>query len=797
MFSNYFKSAWRNLLANRLYSSITILGLSIGLAVGLLVVLWVQDENSFDRFHPKIGQIYRVGIDGGGTGDNKQIFSEIIAPVTTYAKKELPEVIDGVRIMNAGSSPLFTYKEKKIKEDNMVGMTDPSFFTMFDFPLIKGDSKNPFPQVYSLVLTESTAKKYFGNEEPIGKVITGDGKDQYTITGVIADFPANSSIRFNMLVPVALFNKIRYVDNATSYNGTARIPSIDEDWINFGYDVYLQVKPGTNLEMLSKKLRAIHERNKPDDAPVPYLVRNMADMHLTTIDGQDAGLSTVKIFSIVALVILLIASINYVNLSTARSLIRSKEMSLRKIAGAQRWQLFFQIIVETAIVFAVATIIAGIIIYLAMPVYNHFSGKQLVFSLTDSRLWITVGVTLIATLVASSIYPAILLSSFDPLKSLRGKVTTSIGTGAFRKMLVVAQFAFSFLLISGTLIISRQLDFVQKNNPGYNRENVLMLRFPFLDRHYEAIRADLMKNPAVADVTRSGMNIVFTNGWTGDTDYDGKTTGTTLYLHPMAIDEHFLDFYGIRMKEGNNFSGARMDSARFILNETAVREMGLKDPIGKRLRIQKTNGTISGVVKDFHYMSMRKKIEPAVFIYSPQQGWQLSVKVKPGHAHDAVAATEKMFKQFHPDLPFEYSFLDDTFTQIYTDDKRTGSLFAVFAFIAVFISCLGLFGLATYTAQVKTREVGIRKVLGASISGIVALLSKEFLKLVLIGMFIAMPFAWYAINDWLQDYAYRITVPWDVFILSGIISLGIAIAAVSVRTLQAALANPVKSIKSE
>lgn len=796
MLRNYFKTALRHLLNNRLYSAITILGLTLGIAVGLLILLWVKDETGYDRFHRNIGNIYKVGIDGGGTGEKKQIFSEIIAPVAPFAKREIPEVIDAVRITNAGATPLFSYREQKMTEDQMLAFTDASFFSIFDFPLIKGNPHNPFPSDFSMVVTESTARKYFGEEEPVGKVLTADGKDHFTITGVIKDFPANSSIRFNMLVPSSLFNRFHYIDNATSYNGTGRIASMDADWVNFGFDVYLLLRPGANVDIIKKKLQAIHERNKPDDAPVPYLMRNMADLHLTTIDGEDAGLRTVKIFSIIALLILMVACINYVNLSTARSTIRAKETGMRKVTGASRMQLFFQFIFETTLLFCIAAVLAIGVMYLLMPAYNLFSGKQLGLVLSDYHIWQVIGITLLSTLVVASIYPALLLSSFNPLSVLKGKTAAGIGNVTFRKVLVVAQFTISFLMITGTMIINRQLNFIQHSYLGYNKENIFYLRFPHLDQHYQAVRAGLLKQPGVAGVTRSSSNIVDFDGWTGDDDYDGKPLNTTLYLHSIEIDESYIPFYDIKIKEGSNFEGTISDSAKFIVNEAAVAQMGYKDPIGKRLRVRKTTGTIAGVVKDFHFTSMRKKIEPVVLIYDPGNCWHLSVKTMPGAEQQATAAAQRLYKQYN-DLPFNYTFLNDSFDRLYKNEQQTGSLFSVFSAIAIIISCLGLFGLATYTAHVKTREIGIRKVLGASVAGIVRLLSADFLKLVALSIIIATPVAWVMMNRWLQDFAYRVRISWIVFAIAGLLSLAIALITVSFRTISAAIANPVKSLKSE
>jgi putative ABC transport system permease protein len=797
MFRNYLKTAWRNLLKNKFYSAITIFGLTTGLAAGLLILLWVQDERNVDGSIPDAGNIYQLGIDGGGSGEKKQIFDAIIAPIAVLAKNEIPEVKAAVRIKPVFNTPLFIYREKKFTEDKQLAFVDPSFFSVFGAAFIEGNPKNPFPDINSMVITETTAKKYFDREEPVGKLITTNSGSRFTVSAVIRDFPVNSSLRYSMLIPMALNNKLNYIDFETSYNGTGRIASMDADWVNFSYQVYLQLRPGADIASIKRKLRAIHEKNHPEDAPVPYFAQPLTNMHLYTIDGEDAGIGTVRIFSLVALLILIIACINYVNLSTARSMLRAKEVSMRKIVGAARFQLFLQFMVETTVLFILATVLAIGCMYMLMPVYSHFSGKELTLSVSDGRLWTAIGATFLCSLAASSIYPALLLASFNPLQALRGKVMAGVSTVNFRKLLVVGQFVISFLLISGTLVIANQLNYIRNKSLGYDKSHILYFQFASLDKHYEAVKAELLKQPGVSAVARSSDNIVDFANWTGDDDWDGKPANVSLYLHPMEIDQDFIPFYKIQLQAGTNFTGSRTDSARFILNEAAVQQLGFKNPIGRRLRIGKTNGIIGGVVRDFHYMSMRKKIEPAVFIYDPGNCWHLSVRTTPGGEQQAINAAKQVYREYNKDLPFKYAFLDETFDQLYKTDRRTGSLFTVFSALAIVISCLGLFGLATFTAQLKTREIGIRKVLGASVGSIVRLLSGDFLKPVATAIVLAIPIAWFAMHRWLQDFAYRKPISWTIFAVSGLLALAIALITISLRTIQAGIANPVKSLRTD
>ncbi|HEX8022500.1 ABC transporter permease [Mucilaginibacter sp.] len=794
MIRNYSKTAWRNIVSNKFYAAINVTGLTFGLVIGLFMLLWVQDELSFDRFNTQGENLYRIGIVGG-TDISKQIFTQIIAPVTTFAKNEIPEVKDGVRIMNIGSAS-FRYGDKVFRETDLA-FTDPSYFNVFGFPLVQGDRKHPFPDNNSVVITEKVAKKYFGNDSPIGKIITLGRNDVLKVTGVVSDHPANSSIVCNVMMPLSRFNNLAYVKNNASYNGTGRISSMDADWINFSFETYLLLKPGADLRKLEKQLQAIHERNKPDDAPVPYLAQPFLKMHLYKADGSDGGMSTVRTFAIVAILILVIACINYVNLSTARSMLRAKEVSMRKIIGAGKMQLFLQFIIETTLMFVIATVFAIMIMYVLMPAYNKFSGKELQLSLGSYQVWLYIVLTLAGTLAASSIYPALLLSSFEPLKALKGKVAAGIGNVAFRRVLVVLQFTVSIVLIIGTMVIGKQLSYIRSRDLGYNKENVLMFGMVDIKPHYDAAKADLLKQPGVLAVTRSSSNIVDFGGWTGDNDWDGKPAKSNLLFHPIFVDEDYISFFKLKVKEGAAFTGAVADSAHFIINETAVAAMGIKDPIGKNIRIQKTRGTIIGVVKDFNYASMRKKIEPAVLCYRPDECYRMFIKTTGGQAQKAITALQSTWKQYNNDTPIEYSFLDENFSQLYRTEEHTGSLFNMFSALAIVISCLGLFGLATYSAQVKTREIGIRKVLGSSIGSIIRLLASEFVLLIIISILIAVPIAWYSMSKWLQDFAYKIDMTVSIFLLAGGGATLIALATISIQSIKAALANPVKSLRSE
>lgn len=790
MIKNYFKTAWRNLFNNKFYSAINIAGLTIGLAVGLLILLWVNDELSFDRFHSKVDSIYKVNAQIG-TGSSMQVWGGVQGPVATYALKEIPGVQNAVRVITSYDYSIFRYQDKLLKEETgRCSYADPSIFKLFDFKLLKGDVNNPFPTNNSVILTESAAKKFFGDVNPIGKILLADNKDNYIVNGLMADFPGNSSISGDILFSIEVRKK--------QYSPTDYWKSMDEDWGDYYTETYLQLQPGTSPQQVADKLTAIHIKHQAGTklSDGHYLMQPLSKAHLYNPDGSSPAMQTVKIFAIVALLILVIAAINYINLSTARAMLRSKEVSVRKIIGAARAQLFLQFITETILFFSISLMLAFGLIFILMPFYNDLSGKQMHFDLFNGDVWKVVGFTVLLTLIASSIYPALLLSSFKPISALKGKLSIGVGNTVFRKVLVVCQFVFSIGLIIGTLIINRQLTFIREKELGFDRSFVFSVPMRDMQSHYLAVKGDLLNKSFIQGVTTSNNNIVSQGNTTGDTDWDGKEANRQFLIHPMAVDQDFISVFKLKLVLGANFAGVKPDSAHYILNETAVRDAGIKNPIGKRFKLHDVDGIIIGVVKDFHFASLKQKIEPFIFQYQPTT-WQLFVKTTGKDAPKAVNAVKTAWQRYNPNFPFDYSFLDETYDRLYKSDQHTGILFNVFAVIAILISCLGLFGLATYTAQVKVKEIGIRKVLGASVTSITAMLSKDFLTLVILAIIIASPIAWYAMNQWLQNFVYRAIIQWWIFAIAGLAGVLIALATISFQSIKAALANPVKSLRSE
>jgi putative ABC transport system permease protein len=785
MIRNYIKTAWRNLLKNKFYSVINIAGLTLGLAIGIMILLWVQDELSFDGFHKKSDDIYRLELFGG-TGASRQIFTVGVAPIGLLAKQELPDVKESVRMTGNGNFAMYKYQDKSFG-DLFAAFADPSLFSVFDFPLIKGNTAKPFAGDNSVIITQRTAHKFFGDADPIGKVIVADDKTNFTVSGIINDFPKNSSINADMIMPMS------YHIKSMLANGL----DLSNNFSNFSYDIYLQLKPNADLKRLTTQIRQIHLNHKPDDTDAEYLLLPLKKMHLYNADLTDKGIETIRIFIVIAILILVIACINYVNLSTARSMLRSKEISMRKIVGAGKTQLFLQFIIETTLLFSLAAMLAFGLIFLLLPVFNNLSGKELIINLIDYHIWTTLLVTILGTLALSSIYPALLLSSFEPLKTLKGKIAIGIGDVMFRKILVVTQFTVSVILIVGTIVITRQLNYIKAKNLGYDKTHVFSVRMREMGSHYDAVKAELLKNPAITGVTRSNQNIVKFYGFTGNVDWDGKDPKQNLFMHPIVVDKDFVSFFKMKIVQGKMFTGAITDTAHFVLNETAIKEMGMTNPVGKWFRMGKTKGQIIGIVKDFHYASMKEKIAPAAFTYDPNNFGTLYIKTTAGDAPKAIAAIQAEYKHYNGEIPFAYNFLDEVFNSLYKSEQREGALFNYFSMIAIFISCLGLLGLAAFTAQVRTREIGVRKVLGASVGSVITLLAVDFVKLVLIAIVVATPIAWYAMNKWLQAFAYKIPIGYMVFVFAGFIAVLIAFMTISVQSVKAALANPVKSLRSE
>jgi ABC-type antimicrobial peptide transport system permease subunit len=788
MFKNYFKTAWRSLRSNATYSFINITGLAAGLAVSILLLLWVTDELSYDRFNVNAANIYKLA----AKFDDQNIWDKTPAPTAVYAKKEVPGVADACRIRDNGDVSIFEYNGKQLSESHNC-LADASLFSMFTFPLVEGDPQHPFTDAHSVVLSETTAKAFFGSEDPMGKVLKADDKKLYRVTGVMNDMPANSSIRYNIV-----FN---FQQLEQEYDTTGHFKSLNTNWDWYSYDTYVLLEPNASAALAAQKMGAIHRHNYNIQANqhLTYLFAPLSKLHLYSLDGKEQGMMVVRVFFIIALIVLLIACINYVNLITARAIKRTREIGVRKIIGAGRTDLFMQFLNESLLTFLIALIAATGIIYFVMPLYNDLSGKNMVFKPWSPDVLAVYGLTMLATLLLAGIYPAITLASFKPLQAIKGRLSGVGSKGNFRKVLVVIQFGFSILLITSTIIIGKQLKYIRDKNLGYNKENVFSFWMRNIAGHYDAAVAELMHQPGVTGVTESGSDIIDNSSSSTDIDWDGKRPDQQSFtIVQMPIERNFLQVMGIQLTEGAGFTGSPADSANFILNETAIKEMGIKEPvIGKRLTFHGVRGMIAGVTKDFHFQDMHQKIPPLLMQYDRNWRGKMYIRTTGRDAANAIVAAEKIWKEYNAGYNFDYSFLDSEFNDLYKTDMHVGELFNCFAIIAILISCLGLLGLVTFTAESKVKEIGVRKVLGAGVRDIVTMLSKDFLLLVLIAAAIAFPVAWYGLHGFLQGYAYRTELSWWVFALAGAIAILIALITVSFQAIKAALANPVKSLRAE
>jgi putative ABC transport system permease protein len=785
MLKSHLKSALRSIIKNKFYTFISVSGLAIGLTAAILILLWCQDERSYNRSVKGSENIYRAVPSFGPKGS--QWYFPTVPPALATVTKEAPGVEKVGRIFPNWDEMVLSYKEKTFSEKHSA-YADPALFDLLDLPFVEGNRQNPFRDKHSIVLTEPFAKKYFGNEDPIGKVITRkDKKENFTVTGIVKAVH-NSQMNYDYFLPLNILN-----DTTGGRNG------IDRDWLDYDFETYVKINPGASTASIAANLTRLQKASTTDDLTktLEYSLQPLAKVHLYNADGSDGPITMVRIFTWVAIVILLIATINYINLTTAKAAQRAKEIGVRKVIGAAKRQLFFQFISETAIVFGIAMIFAAGLIVTLLPLYNSITGKELALNSGDPTIWKVIGVAMAATLIASAVYPAILLSSFKPLQAIKGKFSIGRGNHLLRKVLVVGQFSASVIFILCTLVIGKQLNYVREKNLGIDKENVFRFDLKHMYGKYDLVKTELLKAPSIIAVTAAGQDPLQVNSNTTNNDWPGKDPNKTFLISTLPIERDFLTTMHLKLKEGQGFDGTTADSGHYLLNEAAVKEMGLKEPVGKSFTLFGKKGIIAGIVQDFHFKNMHQKIGPCVLLWRPEWMGQVYVKAAAGHTPEAIAAVNNLWKTYNPEYPFSCNFLDDAYNKMYETDQRTGSLFKIFAVIAIFISCLGLFGLITYAAQLKTREIGIRKVLGATVTSVTGLLAKEFMALVGLAILIASPIGWYFMDRWLQDFAYSIAIPFYIFPVAAASSLAIAAMTISFQAIKAALANPVKSLRSE
>jgi len=808
MVRNYLKIAIRNLLKYRFISFINLFGLTVGLTCCLLITTYILNELSYDKYNKNADNIYRVTRTFKNTNGAISLkLSTVSPPFGYYFPSEFPQIEKMTRLLQNGPIPA-RYNDKIFNEQGMY-FADENLFDVFSLQSIKGNPKTALSEPFSLMLTEKMAKKYFGDEDPINKVIRFNSQFDCKVSGIYKEFPSNSHLHPEMLVS---FNTLK---DSVVYGEEG----LRTNWGNNSFFTYLLLPPNfkaANLEklfpaFLDKHMANQYKGNKPSKLTELEL-QKLTDIHLyshTDYEAEPNGdISRVYIFSAIALFILLIACINYMNLSTARSALRAKEIGIRKVIGARKKELILQFLSESVIICFTATIIAMLLTWLSIPWLNKVSGQQLAFqTLLQAKILIPLLITPFVIGIVSGIYPALFMSSFQPVKTLKGLFKVGGRSISFRKALVVTQFAISIILIITTFIVFQQLHYIQTRALGFDKERVVTMNYTNeVGKQYESFRTELLQNTSFKDVARSSR---IPTGRLLDNMGASVPNGDSLQpvvadIKYVNCDYDFLNTFGIPLAAGRFFSrDYGTDTLNYILNQTAIKAIGWKsdqDAVGKDFVYGGTKGHVVGVMKDFHFESMHQAIVPMVLIMLPPRNTyfnNVSIKISGGNTAAAIATMQRTWKKFFPETPFEYTFLDENFNKLYQSEQRQATIFTSFACIAIFIACLGLFGLSAFAISQRIKEIGVRKVLGASIGGLVGLLAKDFLKLVAVAAVMAFPIAWYAMHSWLKDFAYRVDIQWWVFIAAGLLAALIAFVTVSFQAIKAALANPVKSLRTE
>ncbi len=794
MFKTYFKTTFRSLWKNKGYSFLNIFGLAIGIACAGLIFLWVEDELNWDQFNTKEDSLYRIR-ENQKYDTYVATFGSTPAPMAPVMQQEIPGVANTCRIIG-WNTKLITIGNKSMYA--FPNYADASLFSMFTFPFVQGNAGTAFTQLYSMVVTESTAKKFFGDEKNvIGKTVRVDNKQDYVVTGVIKDIPKNSTVQFEWVAPFQI-----WWDENKQWA---------QSWGNNDLDTYVELKPGVSAASVNKILYDFIQKREPKSNARPFLW-SAKDWHLR--DEFDNGVQTgggqieyVHLFSVIAWIILLIGCINFMNLATARSEKRAREVGVRKVLGAGKQNLIFQFIGEAIFMALLSAICAVIIMALTLPAFNLLVQKDLAIGLTKPfHIAALLAITFICGLMAGS-YPSLYLSSFNPVFVLKGLKLKDSSAAFIRKGLVVLQFSISIVLIISTIIIFQQIQYVKNRSLGFNKNNLLEVNTnDEFNKNFGAIKQDLLNSGLIDNLALSDYTTLYGGNNTDGLTWQGKSVNSKVLISNRGVSPGFMSTYGLKILEGRDFvitDSITSKKQNILITQSLEKLMGKGNAIGKTMRWDgDTSGTvlnIVGVVNDFVYGDMYGKPDP-VFFYCPEykNTSEMYVRLKPtANVETALKQIETIVKKDNPSYPFTYQFADDQFNKMFLNEALVSKLSRVFAALAIFISCLGLFGLAAYTAERRTKEIGIRKVLGASVSGITTLLSKDFLQLVAISCIVAFPVAWWMMHSWLQNYQYRIEISWWIFLAAGVSAILIALITISFQSIKAAIANPVKSLRSE
>ena len=792
MFKNLFKIAVRNLWRSKGFSFINITGLAIGMASAILILLWIQNEISYDNFHKNKDRIYevwnRVPIDG-----KLSCWNSVSALTARVLEKDLPEVERAVRVVSSNSVLISIGDKKLIKSGNMV---DTSFLQMFSFPMLKGNPVTALNDIHSIVLTEKAAKSLFGNEDALGKVVRLKNEEDFTVTGVVKDLPNNTRFNFEFLISIS---NLKYSDGQ------------DLGWNDNSTPTYVMLKPNVSFAPVAAKIKGLKQKYSDEAKSMKWELflypLNRWRLYSSFTNGAEdnGGRSTfIKLFGIIAGFILLIACINFMNLSTARSEKRAKEVGIRKVVGARKSSLISQFIGESVFLAFLAGILAIIIVQISLPGYNQLTDKKLFIDFGSINTWLAfIGFILFTGLLAGS-YPALFLSSFQPVKVLKGTFQKTNALVTPRKALVVLQFTFAIILIICTIIIKQQINYAGNRATGYNKDN-LVYHFMTGDipKNYTLIKNELLVSGIAKSITKTNSPLTerWSNGW--GQNWEGKDPNEKTSFDRYLSDEGLGVTAGLQFIQGRDLDLKQFptDSTGLIINESSLKVMKFKEPIGKIVGDLGINWHIVGVIKDFILTSPYEPTRPILICGAKSRFMRFNVVQIKLNGNNAMAdnlkKTEAIFKKYNPEYPFDVRFVDEEYARKFEDEELQGTLAALFAGLTIFISCLGLFGLATYMAENRTKEIGVRKVLGASVTRITALLSKDFVTLVIISFIIAVPLAYWGMYKWLQDYEYRVIIQWWVFAVACFLSVAIALLTVSFQAIKAAIANPVKSLRTE
>lgn len=803
MFKNYLKTAVRNLLKSKIFSLINIFGLTVGLTSFLLIALYVFDEITFDRFHKNTADIYRV-IENNITTDGKKTkIAGAGYQVSAKAKTDISGVKDAARLLILGRTNVSTNENTNVFYENFeVG--NPGFLKIFDFRLLYGDRSSALTAPHSVIITEETAKKFFGTTEVMGKVIKVErDSTPFKITAVLKNFPANSHLSFNLLFSESSINN----DDFKEF--------INSDWNSGAFTTYLLLNDKTDVQGIETKVNQLvaSHRDNDDTRKSNFTLQPLKDIHFYSEDiagdsGKTGNINYIIVFSIVALFALLIACINYMNLTTAGFDGRAKEIGMRKVAGASRRSLALQFLAETFLVTIVAVVFALILVKILLPWFNSFTGKQLTFGLqTDYRIWCGIGLLILIVGLLSGIYPAVFQSRLKPLLLFKSRVNTGKGNLSMRRSLVVFQFALSIIMIGATIIIYLQMQYINSKDMGFNKDQMLVVDINSgkVRRSAESIKAEFSKLATVKNVTVSSR---VPGEWKDIPQV--KVRGEKIQakggedMYFLGIDDQFLKTYQVSLLKGRNFTpGSSADSNTVIINETAAKELGITEPAGQVIEVpsqRSFKAGVVGIVKDFNFKSLREPVAPMLlgFQKNPVQNIDyFTARITANNISGTLQRMDAILHSIDQNHLFEYHFLDKQWDLFYAEDRIRETLFFIVAVLTIVIACLGLFGLATYAATQRIKEIGIRKVLGAGVGGIVVMLSKDFLRLVMIALVIAVPVVWLTMNSWLQSFAYRINISWWVFAVAGLTAIITALVTVSFQAIKAAIANPVKSLRAE